>query len=78
MNFDLNENNFEIWLKLKELLFRTEEESGRCCWNEKPIFLCLEDYWFILNHLTELFRFLILIFMKLLNKIQINQKKLKN
>jgi hypothetical protein len=48
LNFDINEDNFQILIKLKELIFHEENEIEKSGWNEEPTFLCLEDYVYIL------------------------------
>jgi hypothetical protein len=54
LNFQFNEFNFDICYKLKELLFHIEPSFIRNL-DERSIFLCLEDYWLILNSLYEAF-----------------------
>jgi hypothetical protein len=53
--FDLNENNFHIWEKIKELIFHEDYNISKDRWSEPINGLCLEDYYDLLHILTKKF-----------------------
>jgi hypothetical protein len=55
LNFDFNEDNFQIFIKFNELIFHEGNEIQKSQWNEEPTFLCLEDYFYILTILKNIF-----------------------
>jgi chromosome segregation ATPase len=75
--FDLNNLTLQLWNEFLKLIYHSENQIQRLCYNEKTTYLCLEDYYYILKKFQTTFQSKEITFNDLFDRyeLQVNEVK---